>query len=141
VRSSPQKLPTIGFFSAGSAAGLSNWVAALVQRLRELGWINGRTVAIEYRWAEGRNKRLPEIATRTDQGRCHFHALGRACNRCKAGDIDYSEPGRHRARRESGATGRQVTGLSVQQTDIAGKRLELLCEVVHLTPATSRPPK
>jgi putative ABC transport system substrate-binding protein len=58
----PGKLPTIGFFSAGSAAALSNWVAALVQRLRELGRIEGRTVAIEYRWAEGRNERLPEIA-------------------------------------------------------------------------------
>ena len=58
----PAKLPTIGFFSAGSAAALSNWVAALVRRLGELGWIEGRTVAIEYRWAEGRNERLAEIA-------------------------------------------------------------------------------
>jgi hypothetical protein len=40
-----QWMPTIGFFSAGSASALSNWVAALVQRLRELGWIEGRTVA------------------------------------------------------------------------------------------------
>ena len=45
----PTKLPTIGFFSAGSAAALGHWVAALVQRLRELGWSEGRTVAIEYR--------------------------------------------------------------------------------------------
>src|SRR5262249_32455508 len=58
----PAKLPTIGFFSAGSAAALSNWVAAFVRRLSELGWIEGRTVAIEYRWAEGRNERLAEIA-------------------------------------------------------------------------------
>ena len=43
----PAKLPTIGFFSAGSAAALSHWVAALVRRLGELGWIEGRTVAIE----------------------------------------------------------------------------------------------
>jgi putative ABC transport system substrate-binding protein len=58
------KLPTIGFFSAGSAAPLSNWVAALVKRLHELGWIEGRTVAIEYRWAEGHNERLAEIAAK-----------------------------------------------------------------------------
>src|SRR5262245_39730102 len=38
------------------------WFAALVQRLRELGWIEGRTVAIEYRWAEGRPERFDEIA-------------------------------------------------------------------------------
>jgi hypothetical protein len=58
----PARLPTIGFFSAGSAAPLISWVAAMVQRLRELGWIEGRTVAIEYRWAEGHNERLAEIA-------------------------------------------------------------------------------
>jgi putative ABC transport system substrate-binding protein len=44
-----QKVPTIGFFSAGSAAAMRDWVAALMQRLRELGWIERRTVAIEYR--------------------------------------------------------------------------------------------
>src|SRR5215813_8445760 len=62
ARAQPARLPTIGFFSAGSAAPLSSWVAALVQRLRELGWIDGRNLAIEYRWAEGRNERLAEIA-------------------------------------------------------------------------------
>jgi putative tryptophan/tyrosine transport system substrate-binding protein len=41
---------------------MSQWVAAFVQRLRELGWIEGRTVAIEYRWAEGRSERFAEIA-------------------------------------------------------------------------------
>src|SRR5262245_54157587 len=56
------RLPTIGFFSAGSAATQSNWPAALARCLGELGWIEGRTVAIEYRWAEGRNERLAEIA-------------------------------------------------------------------------------
>ena len=43
------RLPTIGFFSAGSSTAMRDWVAALVQRLRELGWIEGRTVAIQYR--------------------------------------------------------------------------------------------
>ena len=46
----------------GNAAAQSAWVAAFVQRLRELGWIEGRTVAIEYRWAEGRDERSAEIA-------------------------------------------------------------------------------
>ena len=58
----PPKLPTIGFFSAGSAAAMRSFVAALVNRLHELGWIEGRTVAIEYRWAEGHSERLAEIA-------------------------------------------------------------------------------
>ena len=56
------KLPTIGFLGAGTLSGWSLWVASFVQRLRELGWIEGRTVAIEYRWAEGRSERFAEIA-------------------------------------------------------------------------------
>jgi putative ABC transport system substrate-binding protein len=56
------KLPTIGFLGPASASAMSSWTAAFVQRLRELGWIEGRTVAIEYRWAEGRSERFPEVA-------------------------------------------------------------------------------
>jgi putative ABC transport system substrate-binding protein len=58
----PAKLPTIGFLGAPTASIWSPWTAAFVQRLRELGWIEGRTVAIEYRWAEGRSERYTEIA-------------------------------------------------------------------------------
>jgi putative ABC transport system substrate-binding protein len=47
---------------AASPAGWATWTAAFVQRLGELGWIEGRTVAIEYRWAEGRKERFAEIA-------------------------------------------------------------------------------
>src|SRR6476620_9713895 len=56
------KLPTIGFLGASTPSAWSRWSAAFVQRLRELGWIDGRTVAIEYRWAEGRSERYAEIA-------------------------------------------------------------------------------
>src|SRR6516162_4822640 len=56
------KLPTIGFLVAGTPSSHGQWVAAFVQRLRELGWIEGRTIAIEYRWAEGRSDRAAEIA-------------------------------------------------------------------------------
>jgi hypothetical protein len=57
----PGKLPTIGFLGTDA----SNWgpyTAAFVQRLRELGWVEGRTIAIEYRWSEGRPSRNAEIA-------------------------------------------------------------------------------
>jgi putative ABC transport system substrate-binding protein len=53
----PAKLPTIGYLGSGTPATQSQWVAAFVQRLRELGWMEGRTVAIEVRWAEGRSER------------------------------------------------------------------------------------
>src|SRR5262245_20909207 len=56
------KLPTIGFLGSGTPIGQRAWVAAFVQRLRELGWIEGRTVTIEYRWGEGRAERFTELA-------------------------------------------------------------------------------
>jgi putative ABC transport system substrate-binding protein len=56
------KLPTIGFMGTTTPSVWQPWTAAFVQRLRELGWIEGRTVAIEYRWAEGRADRWGEIA-------------------------------------------------------------------------------
>jgi len=52
------KLPIIGFFGPSTPSAMSQWVPAFVQRLRELGWIEGRSIAIEYRWAEGRNERF-----------------------------------------------------------------------------------
>jgi putative ABC transport system substrate-binding protein len=59
----PAKVPTIGFLGAATPSAWSQWVAAFVQRLRDLGWIEGRNVAIEVRWAEGRAERYTEIAT------------------------------------------------------------------------------
>lgn len=56
------KLPTIGFFGSSTPSAMSGWTVAFVRRLRELGWVEGRTVAIEYRWAEGRSERYAEIA-------------------------------------------------------------------------------
>src|SRR5262245_38046807 len=57
------RLPTIGFLGSTTPSALSQRVAAFVRRLRELGWTEGRTIAIEYRWAEGRSERAAEIAT------------------------------------------------------------------------------
>ena len=62
ARAQPSKTPTVGFLGASTPAAAEQWVAAFAQRLRELGWNEGRTIAIEYRWAAGRNERLAEIA-------------------------------------------------------------------------------
>jgi len=51
------KVPTIGFLGQLTPSAMSKWTAAFVRRLRELGWVEDRTVAIEYRWAEGRSRR------------------------------------------------------------------------------------
>ena len=135
----PGKLPTIGFLGAGTPSAQSQWVAAFVQRLRELGWIEGRTVAIEYRWAEGRSERVAEIAAEFVRLKVDVIVTygNRNGPRGKASDIGHPDrlraggrPGRHRPRRKSGATGRQRHRPVDPATDLAGKRLELLREVV-----------
>jgi putative tryptophan/tyrosine transport system substrate-binding protein len=57
------RLPIIGFLGSLTPSSQSQWTAVFVQRLRELGWIEGQNVAIEYRWAEGQIERASEIAS------------------------------------------------------------------------------
>jgi putative ABC transport system substrate-binding protein len=70
------KLPTIGYLGTTTAAAHSRSLPVFVQRLRELGWIEGRTVAINYRWAEGQPERLSEIAE-------EFVGRARHCESCR----------------------------------------------------------
>jgi putative tryptophan/tyrosine transport system substrate-binding protein len=56
------KRPIVGFFGQSTPMGESERAAAFARRLHELGWIEGRTIVIEYRWAEGRSEHLAEIA-------------------------------------------------------------------------------
>src|SRR5262245_23541449 len=58
----PTRLPTIGVLGAATASIESQRIAAFLDRMHELGWIEGRTITIEYRWAEGRTERMTEIA-------------------------------------------------------------------------------
>src|SRR5215471_7218630 len=59
----PAKVPTIGFLGSSSPASQGQWLAACLQRLRELGWIEGRNLTIEYRWAGGSSDRAAELAS------------------------------------------------------------------------------
>ena len=58
----PGKMQTVGFLVGGTPSSHGRLVAAFAERLRELGWTEGRTVALEVRWAEGRYERFAEIA-------------------------------------------------------------------------------
>ena len=62
ARAQQAALPVIGLLGSDTAAAQSEWTAAFVQRLRELGWDEGRNIVIEYRWGEGRTERFTEIA-------------------------------------------------------------------------------
>jgi len=134
----PRKLPTIGFLGATTASGASQWTAAFVQRLRELGWIEGRTIAIEYRWAEGRTERHTEIATEFVRLKVDIIATWGTTGVIAAQQARSVIPIVFALAGDPVGTGLvtslarpggNVTGLSSQQSDIAGKRLELLREV------------
>jgi putative tryptophan/tyrosine transport system substrate-binding protein len=134
----PGKLPTIGFLGVSTPATQGHWVAAFVQRLRELGWVEGHNLAINYRWAEGRSERFPEIAAELVRLKVNvIVTTGGAVLAAKqattvipivfavAADPVVSGMVTSLAR-----PGGNVTGLSVQAPELAGKRLELLREVI-----------
>jgi putative tryptophan/tyrosine transport system substrate-binding protein len=133
------KLPTIGYLGPNTASAVGQWVAAFVQRLRELGWIDGRTIAIEYRWAEGRLERFAEIAAefvrlKVDVIFTHGTAPALAAKQATsfipivfAAMVD---PIGNGVVASLARPGGNLTGLSNQATDLTSKRIELLREVV-----------
>jgi ABC-type uncharacterized transport system substrate-binding protein len=139
ARAQQAKLPTIGFLGANNATFERASTDAFVQRLRELGWIENRTVAIEYRWAEGRDERFAEIAAefvrlKVDVILTHGTPAIVAAKKATvvipivfaaAGDPVGTGLVASLAR-----PGGNITGLSIQQTDLASKRLEMLREVL-----------
>jgi len=133
------RLPTIGFLGAGTPSPYKQLTAAFVQRLRELGWIEERTVAIEYRWAEGRSERLPVVAAefvrlKVDvmvmEGTPATLAAKQATSIIPIVFPVSGDPVSAGLVASLARPGGNVTGLSIQQTDLAGKRLELLREVI-----------
>src|SRR5215472_15828334 len=132
------KLPTIGFLGAGTRSGWTDWLAAFVQRLQELGWIEGRTVAIEVRWAEGRPERYTEIATefvglKVDVIVTVGGAVLAAKQATSVIPIVFAaaaDPLGSSRVASLARPGGNVTGLSILATDLAGKRVELLREIV-----------
>jgi putative ABC transport system substrate-binding protein len=134
----PAKLPTIGFLGTDTPSGWSHWVVAFVQQLSELGWIEGRTVAIEVRWAEGRPERYTEIAAEFVRLKVDVivTAGGAVLSVMQATSVipivfaAAADPLGSKMVASLARPGGNVTGLSIQATDLAGKRVELLREVV-----------
>jgi putative ABC transport system substrate-binding protein len=135
----PGKLPIIGLLGAGSASQQNQWTAAFLQRLRELGWIEGRTFAIEVRWAEGSNERAAEIAAElvrlkvdviVTSGTPIVLAAKQATSVIPIVFATAGDPVGIGLVASLASPGGNVTGLSIQSTDLTGKRLELLREVI-----------
>jgi putative tryptophan/tyrosine transport system substrate-binding protein len=135
----PAKLPTIGFLGQRTRSASSEWVAAFTQRLRELGWIENRTVAIDYRWGEGREERFAEVAAEfvrlkvdviVTSGTPQVLATKQATSVIPIIFATAGDPVGNNLVASLAQPGGNVTGLSNQNNDLAGKRLELLREVV-----------
>jgi putative ABC transport system substrate-binding protein len=135
----PGKLSTVAVFVTGTPASHGAWVATFAGRLRDHGWIEGRTVTIEYRWGEGRNERFAEIATELVSMRPDIIVTGGTVNTLAVKQVTSAIPIVFAAAADPVRTGLvgslarpggNVTGLSVQQPDTLGKRLELLRETV-----------
>jgi putative tryptophan/tyrosine transport system substrate-binding protein len=135
----PGKLPTVGLLVGTTLLVESPRVAAFVQRLRELGWIEGRTVAIEIRYADGRTERLVEIAAefvrlKVDviftQGTASVIAAKQAAAVIPIVFAAVADPVSTGLVASLPRPGGNVTGLSNQLVDLVGKRIEMLREVL-----------
>jgi putative ABC transport system substrate-binding protein len=131
------KLPTIGVLGSDAAAW-QPWTAAFVERLRQLGWIEGRSIAIEYRWSQARPERAAEIAAEFMHLKVdivvtagpHVAALMKATTVIPVVFALANDPVGGGMVASLARPGGNVTGLSTQGSDLAAKRLELLREVL-----------
>ncbi len=131
------KLPTIGFLGVDPAMW-SSWTGAFVDRLSALGWIDGRTVAIEYRWAQGR----PELHTKfaAEFARLNVNvivtsgaavpAIMQATSSIPIVFAVANDPVGAGMVKSLSRPGGNVTGTSLQTLDLAGKRFELFREAI-----------
>jgi putative ABC transport system substrate-binding protein len=139
ARAQQAKLPTVGFLGANTPYAQSQWTAAFVQRLRELGWVEDRNVKIEYRWADGRTERAAEIVAEfvrlnvdviVTQASALVRVAKQATSTIPIVFATAADPVGTGLVASLARPGGNVTGISTQTQDLAGKRLELIREVV-----------
>ena len=139
ARAQTAKLPTVGFLGIQTRANQEKWTTAFVQRLRELDWIEGRTVLIEYRWAEGSGDRMSEIAAEfvrlkvdviLTAGTAATLAAKQATSIIPVVFTTVADPVGTGVVGSLSRPKGNITGLSNQSAEIAGKRVALLGEIV-----------
>jgi putative tryptophan/tyrosine transport system substrate-binding protein len=134
-----EKVPRIGFLSTASLAAVSSRLDGLRQGLRELGYVEGKNIAVEYRSAEGKVDRLPELAAElvrlkvdciVTAGENPTRAAKQATSTIPIITTTVSEPVDLGFVRSLARPGGNITGLTTYSTELAGKRLELLKEII-----------
>jgi putative tryptophan/tyrosine transport system substrate-binding protein len=140
ARAQQGRLPTIGFLGESNPASMNQRTAAFVQRLRQLGRFEGRNVAIEYRWGDGRNDRFTEIAAEfvrlkvdviVTSGTPAVLAAKQATSAIPIVFGSMGDPVGLRVVASLARPGGNVTGLSLQAgPDMSSKQLELFREAV-----------
>jgi putative ABC transport system substrate-binding protein len=135
----PLKLPTIGYLGPNTRSLDSQRLVAFLERLRALGWIEGRTIDIDYRWAEGRNERLAEFAAGFVRRNVSVIvtsatpptvAAKQATSAIPIVFASVGDPVGAGVVESLARPGGNATGLSLQATDATGKRFDLLRDAV-----------
>jgi putative ABC transport system substrate-binding protein len=139
ARALEAKRPTIGLLGGATASAQAQWTAAFVQRLRELGWVEGQTVAIEYRWVEGRFERSPAIVAEFVRLKVDVIVTHATPNVVAAKQVtsvipivfaSAGDPVGNALVDSLARPGGNVTGLSVQSSELAYKIVELLRDLL-----------
>ena len=135
----PAKVPRIGLLSSFSPSDTAGWHQAFRQGLRDLGWVEGKTISIEYRYAEGRHDRLPDLAADLVRLKVDIIVASVTSDALAAKHATRAIPIVMASAGDPVATGLvdslarpggNITGLSTLSPDLAGKRLQLLKEIV-----------
>ena len=138
VRAQTAKSPVIGFLVPGSQASHGAWVAAFAKRMSELGWTEGRNIAIVYRWAAGDSDRMAEFAAEFVQRKVDVIVssangvivASKATSSIPIVACAFNDPVAIGLAKSLSQPGGNVTGLTVQPSDLASKRIDLLREIV-----------
>jgi putative ABC transport system substrate-binding protein len=139
ARAQQKKLPIIGFLGSSTFSATRDRIAAFLHRLHELGWIESQTIAIEYRWAEGRAERLDDIAAEfvrlkvdviVTSGAAAVVAAKAATPTIPIVFTVASDPVGTGLVTSLARPGGNVTGMSYEGPDLSTKRIGLLREVV-----------
>jgi putative tryptophan/tyrosine transport system substrate-binding protein len=135
----PRRMPRIGVLLPGTATSFAPRVQAFLEGLRDLGYVDGRTAVIEWRWGEDRVDRLPELAAEllgsqvdviVTGGTPAARTLKNATRTIPIVMAMVGDPVAAGLVESLGRPGGNATGLSIVATDLSGKRLQLLEEIV-----------